>query len=258
MSTAASSPAPVRQALLLAAGRGSRLRPVTDFTPKPLVPFLGRPLLDWAAAHVVRAGLERVAVNAHHLGDQVVRHVQEVLAPRFPEVDWHVSREEILMGTGGAIAALEGWLDGGSLLVVNADAVFSADLGALCQAHAASGVEATWMLARIPGWESLQLVRADPEGGVTGVGPGADPEGWIFCGAHVAAEGLRRHLPAGPSCVIRQGYLPWMAEGARIQGHTPAGFWADTGTPERFVDATRRGLEAWDELAPLSGLGRAA
>ena len=91
-----------RQAVILAAGRGTRLSPITDTTPKALVPFLGRPLLDHAAAHLVSIGVERIAVNAHHLGEQVASHVRTTLRSRYPEVLWHISVEDDLLGTGGS------------------------------------------------------------------------------------------------------------------------------------------------------------
>ena len=70
---------PVTQAVILAAGRGTRLSPITDETPKALVPFLGRPLIEHAAAHLVSIGMTRIAVNTHHLGEQVALHVETTL-----------------------------------------------------------------------------------------------------------------------------------------------------------------------------------
>jgi CTP:molybdopterin cytidylyltransferase MocA len=94
------------QAIILAAGEGRRLAPLTDSLPKPLVPFFGRPLLDWAVRAVVEAGVTRIGINAFHLADAVVRHVEAVLAPRYPAVTFTLSREPQLLGTGGGVRRL--------------------------------------------------------------------------------------------------------------------------------------------------------
>jgi len=107
----------------LAAGAGTRLRPITVTTPKPLCPVGGRPLLDWsldALATVTRS----VAVNAHHGLDQIQEHLS--LRPRV-----HLSIETSQpLGTAGAIGQLRPWLDGRAVLVVNADTWHRADLAA--------------------------------------------------------------------------------------------------------------------------------
>ncbi|HEX4976379.1 MAG TPA: sugar phosphate nucleotidyltransferase [Nocardioides sp.] len=100
--------------VVLCAGAGTRLRPVTERLPKALCTVGNRPLVDWALDSPVAAGMRRAA-NAHHLADQVVDH----LAGR----DVHVNVEQpVALGTAGALAALRPWLDGAGVLVQNADA----------------------------------------------------------------------------------------------------------------------------------------
>lgn len=100
--------------VVLAAGAGTRLRPLTLRTPKALVPVGGRPLLDWALERV-RPYVDEVAVNVHHHADQMLAalHARDV----------HVSHERPeALGTAGALGALRGWLDGADVLLTNADA----------------------------------------------------------------------------------------------------------------------------------------
>lgn len=247
---------PPRQAVILAAGEGRRLRPVTRHTPKALVPFFGVPLLDHAAAHVVAAGVRRVAVNAHYLGDAVAAHVEQVLAARYPDVSWTVSREPALLGTGGALDHLSVWLGAEAFYVVNADAVFDASLVELAAAAAARGADAAWLVTRDTTFARLRTVLTDAGGAVSAISADPRPDAWVFCGVHVAGPGLLARLPAGrASCAVRDGYLPWIRAGARVAAVdlecARGAFWADTGTPERYVDAHARGLASsarWREL----------
>lgn len=107
-------------ALVLAAGRGERLRPLTDATPKPLLEIGGRTLLDHALLRVaaqVPRGPEHVAVNAHWLAEQVVAHVGD-------RARLSVEQPQAL-GTAGAVGVLRDWLDGRDVLVANADAFYA-------------------------------------------------------------------------------------------------------------------------------------
>lgn len=241
----------IEQGIILAAGEGRRLRPITLHTPKPLMPFLGVPLLDWAAAHLVRAGIRRIAVNAHHLHDAVTDHVRGPLAARFPQVAFHLSVERELLGTGGALARLRGWLGRAPFFVVNADAVFVEDLGAMASAYERSGADASWMVTRAPDAADLRTVALDSAGDLAAIHPESRDDAWAFCGIHIAGPAIVDVLPGGPSCVVRAGYMPAVAAGARVATYETRDFWADTGTPERYIDAHRQGIHARDRLATL-------
>lgn len=249
----------IQQAVILAAGRGSRLRPVTDHTPKALVPFFGLPLIDFAAAHLVDAGVRRIAVNTYYLGEAIARHVNTHLVRRYPEVEWFVSSERFILGTGGGLANLGGWLDHGPFWIVNADAVFTESLPDLGARHLASGADATWMVTRHPSFSGLRTVVVEDER-VVRVTPESRAEGYVFCGVHVASRGLLSTLPAEKrSCVVRHGYEPWISAGADVRAVETHGFWADTGTPARYVDAHRRGLahvDVWRRLGCFQRAGR--
>jgi GTP:adenosylcobinamide-phosphate guanylyltransferase len=162
-------------ALVLAAGRGERLRPLTDTTPKPLLEVGGRTLLDLAlarVAQVVQVGPAHVAVNAHWLADQVVAHV----AGRA-----HLSVEQpSALGTAGAVGRLREWLAGRDLLVVNADAYYDPEPSLV-------GFVADWDHQR-----PRLLVVPDAER--------ADFEGrWRFAGVSLLPASLAAGLPPEPS-----------------------------------------------------------
>jgi mannose-1-phosphate guanylyltransferase len=252
---------PVEQAIILAAGRGSRLAPITDQTPKALVPFFGRPLIDFAAAHLSAACVGRIAVNTHHLGDRVGDYVRAELTSRYRDIEWTVSSEAELLGTGGALANLRSWLGDADFFVVNADAVFEADLRSLACHRETTGADAVWMVTREARYSALRVVATAPSGDLETITPQAEEDGSTFCGVHLASSGVLDMLPDGPSCVVRDGYLPWLADGARVATWETHGFWADTGTPDRYVDAHRRGLaslDAWRALGLFDGRGAGA
>jgi len=232
----------VRQAIVLAAGEGRRLRPITLHTPKPLIPFYGRPLLDWAIDKLVAAGVSRIAVNAHHLADAIAVHVA-ALAAQHPKVAFTVSREDVLLGTGGAVRNLRGWLTPNEpFFVINADAVFAAIPADLIAARGLAA--AALLVTREPTYaaERRLIVRDDL---LVRLDEASDPAGFTFCGLTLADAGLPDRLPDGPSCILRQGFLPFVDHGpaltvACLETHA---FFADTGTPEALIDAHIRGRD---------------
>ena len=106
----------VRRAMLLAAGRGERLRPLTDRIPKPLVPLAGKPLIDHVLERLLAAGVRELVVNCHHLADQIEAHVA-----RWRDVSVRLSREESLLETGGGVVKALPLLEDEIFFVLNAD-----------------------------------------------------------------------------------------------------------------------------------------
>ena len=119
------------RALLLAAGMGSRLRPLTDTTPKCLVPIHGRPLLDYWLDLVFEGGIERALVNTHWLSKQVEAHL--AASPWRSRID--LIHEEELRGTGGTILANRAWFQDSAFLVAHADNLTDFDVPGFIDAH---------------------------------------------------------------------------------------------------------------------------
>jgi len=231
----------VGQAIVLAAGEGRRLRPITRYTPKPLVPFFGRPLLDWAVEKLIGAGVTRVAVNVHHLGDQVAAHVA-VLARRDPGIELHVRFESALLGTGGAVRNLRDWLlPGEPFFVLNSDAVSSA-APAMLIPPLRQGANAVLLVTRDPVYASERRLVLS-HGRLSGLDEAGRSDGVTFCGLTLADPALPERLPDGPSCILRQGFVPYLAK-LQVVLVEHNGFFADLGSPEALIDAHTRGL-AW-------------
>jgi mannose-1-phosphate guanylyltransferase len=135
------------KAFLLAAGLGTRLRPITDSTPKCLLSIGGRPMLDIWLDALAKAGVSEVLLNAHHLADQVQAHVAARVEP--PLV--HLVVEPELLGSAGTLRANRDFVVGEDMfLAINADNLTDFDLGMLIDAHRSGGAVATLSLFRAP------------------------------------------------------------------------------------------------------------
>ena len=135
--------------MVLAAGYGLRMRPLTLLRAKPALPVLNRPLLHWTLERLARAGVREVVVNAHHLPETIEAAVRQArgLGLRLKTVR---EADEIL-GTGGGPKAVREWLGEGPVLLVNGDVLFDLDLRALVARHRALGARATLALRPNPG-----------------------------------------------------------------------------------------------------------
>src|SRR5919108_2695 len=131
------------KALILAAGYGTRLRPLTERIPKPLLPVAGQPILVWNLLLLKRHGITDVVINLHHLGEQIVQAIGN--GSRFG-MRVAYSHEPTLLGTGGGIQQAAPLLKDGPFLVVNGDTLSACDLTELIAAHRAGKASATLVL----------------------------------------------------------------------------------------------------------------
>jgi len=238
-------------AMVLAAGLGTRLRPLTARIAKPALPLLGTTLLEGNLRLLARAGVDEVVVNAHHLPATVAaaaRAAAERLGMRI-----HLSLEQEILGTGGALVAARPLLDRGApFLLVNGDVLADLDPGAALAAHRASGADTTMVLRPMPAGGGYGAVEVDERGRVAriaGAGrelaPGERTTSWLFTGVHVLSPAIFEVLPRdGAPCVNRQGHAAIIARGGHVHAHLePGGRWSDVGTPERYVEANLDLLE---------------
>ncbi|MCZ7586929.1 MAG: nucleotidyltransferase family protein [Deltaproteobacteria bacterium] len=197
--------------LVLAAGLGTRLRPLTDDVPKPLLPVVARPMIEHALALLYSAGLLDVAVNAHHRADLVADYF------RYGSCFWQrvtMSREEPdVLGTGGAIKRLHAWLEGSDPFVVtNGDTISKPDLNVALDAHKKSGALATMILRRDERAERYGVVATDADGAVVdvaGLAGKSGSDGGLFIGTSILSSAIFNHMPDEDIfCVIRKVYAP--------------------------------------------------
>ncbi len=241
--------------MVLCAGLGTRLRPLTGWLPKPALPVCGLPLVRYALALLAAAGVRRAVVNTHHLPDAMARAARESAAAL--GLDLHLSHEPVVAGTGGALRQARAALSGARrILLLNGDVLFDADLEAALAAHRSSGALATLLVAPMPAGGGYAAVEADEEGAVRRIAGRFGPGGgrlapWHFTGVHVLERAVLDVLPDEPfeADVNRHVYPPLMDSG-RVRVHRDDGFWTDLGTPAGYLGANL------DLLAGRLPLGR--
>ena len=229
------------RALVLAAGRGERLRPLTATLPKPLLPVGGRPLLAWTLERLRAAGCEAVAINLHHLGGQI----RDQFGDRFRGMPLVCSEEPELLGTAGALPPLRAFLEQADrVLVVNGDSLCRWPIETLLAAHArrrSPGPAATLLLHRKADPRAFGGGVALEEDTITAFRPGSLAHAsarrhLVFAGAQVLEPGLLARIPEGPGDLVTVLYEPLLAEGVPLAAVVTERLWHDLGTPRRYLD----------------------
>ncbi len=220
------------RALLLAAGLGTRLKPLTDLIPKCLVPINGRPLLDYWLQLLFTQGIERALINTHHLADAVQTHIAN--SPWKDRVD--LVNETALLGTGGTIAANQAYFKGEDFLVAHADNLTNFDLQALQNAHRSrpSNTSMTMLAFEPDDPTSCGILEYDAEGRVTAFHEKiANPPGNIANAAVyiLTQEVVTAIIDTGRSDVdFSTEVIPKFM--GRILAFKTSGYHRDIGTPE--------------------------
>lgn len=228
-------------AFVLAAGFGTRFRPATLTTPKPLLSLGGRPILLRLFDRLLEEGADRFVVNAHHLAESLRGAVGDSYAG--VPVSW--SFEEEILGTAGGIRrAYAGGLLGETFVVANGDLFTTLPLGRILAARHEPGVVSA--LGVLPDEEPSRdtPLWADAAGRLVGVG-GTRPEGatgpWLFTGLQAATKALVPRIPEGVAELARDVLAPSARarDGAfALVPYAPSdGLWFDLGTPERLAAA---------------------
>ncbi|MEN9786143.1 MAG: hypothetical protein RLZZ299_1407 [Pseudomonadota bacterium] len=219
-------------AFLLAAGLGTRLRPLTLSTPKPLLPVGGRPLLDSVLDHVRAHGHDEIVVNAHWLAPQIVAWAEGRRGVRV------VVETPAILGTGGGLRNARPLL-AERFVVVNGDILADVDLTALWNEPAPAV-----MALRAQETPVHTGVSLDADGvvrGIAGVVGEADRR-LHFTGVHVLDRDVLDLVPPGGACIVRTAYRALIPQG-RVRGRVHTGRWTDIGTPEEYA-AVRDGILA--------------
>lgn len=219
-------------AMVLCAGLGTRLRPLTGQLPKPLVPIGGRPVLAHVAAQLQAAGVGRMVVNTHHRPERFEPSVLGGL-----EMAVQVVHEPEILGTAGGVGNAEQQLGPGDVLVWNGDILAEADLRALWVSHRQSGALAT--LAVHPSGSVEGTVGLDRAGRVArlrGERYGEEHQAVDFVGIQLLSAELRARLPRS-GCLVGDLYQPALRAGDRIHTAAVVRRWRDVGSVAAYLEA---------------------
>jgi mannose-1-phosphate guanylyltransferase len=247
-----------RTALIVAGGRGTRLLPLTEQVPKPMLQFCGAPFLAGLARRLGAAGVERIGLV---VGADTAPFEALVAALDPHGLAVTIVPEPTPLDTAGGVRAATLGLDE-PVLVLNGDVLSDLDVTALCAHHVASGAAATIALTRVPDTSTFGVcvldgdrITAFVEKPAPGTLPGHDT---VNAGAYVLAAGVLERFASGPLSFERTVFPTLLADGERLTGHVHEGVWTDLGTPERFLTGQRLVLDGaltWPPLGDLVDLG---
>jgi NDP-sugar pyrophosphorylase family protein len=228
------------KAIVLVGGEGTRLRPLTYTTPKPLLPIANVAFLERQLAWLGRHGVDEVVLSLGYLPDAFSAHFPE---GRCEGVRLRYAVEDEPLGTAGGIryAADEVGIDE-RFVVCNGDVLTALDLTALVQFHRERDAEATIHLARVPDPAAFGVVPTHDDGEVKAFvekpPPGRVPTDWINAGTYVLEPAVLERIPPRLTVSIERETFPRMLDHpGRLYGYRSDAYWIDIGTPEKYLRA---------------------
>jgi len=229
-------------AVILVGGEGTRLRPLTQRAPKPMLPLVDRPLLAYTFEHLRRHGVDRVVLSCGYLPTLIEQH----FGSETDGMELEYRLEDSPLGTGGAIAFGAEGIDE-PFPAVNGDSLRGADVAALLAFHRQRGAEATILLTPVADPSRYGLVRLTGEGRVHGFLEKPRPDeidtDLINAGVYVLEPSVLELIEPGQMVSIERDVFPRLVERGSLYGLALPGYWLDVGTPESYLQAHRDVLE---------------
>ena len=235
------------KAMVLAAGFGTRLRPLTQRLPKPMFPLFGRPVVEHLLRHLGRQGLSEVTLNLHHLPDPILNHFGD---GRSLGLTLHYSHEQAILGTAGGILAARRYLEDGPFWVVNSDILIDLDFRRVLRFHQEKASALTLVLYDGEATGIHDPIELDAGGRVVhmvGASSRNLPEvssRVTFTGVQLVEPALFDRIPAGRFCGTTSDVYPRMVEeGEPVYGFRHTGYWQDMGTLAQYLQVHRDVLD---------------
>ena len=233
--------------MILAAGFGTRLRPLTQTIPKPMVPVLNRPLLERTIELLRSANVRDIAVNVHHLPEQVIDYFGD--GSDFG-VSLFFSREEKIMGTAGGIKAVQKFLEDDTFLVINSDIIVDIDLNRVLEFHRERGSCLT-LVVREDGFpKKFNPVKMQEDGrivhfvGMSSMNIPDNTRRVMFTGIQIMEPEIFSRIPEGKFCGTTKDVFPEMIqEGLPVFGYLHKDYWMDLGNREQYLQVHKDTLD---------------
>jgi mannose-1-phosphate guanylyltransferase len=245
------------RAMLVAAGFGTRLDPLTQELPKPALPLANRPVAWFALDHLRRFGTTDVTLNTHHLADRLQRELERTVPAG---TTLRFVHEPEILGTGGGVRNALRPDPGEDVLVLNAKLAYAPDLARAVAMHRQSGAIATMVLRALPAGSGFSPVEVDAEGRVRSIRSLPARQGGfalrMWTGVAVLSARAFQDLPERGD-IIEHAYLPWLARGELVASITDDSPWIDVGvTPRHYLEANlalASGALRWPGIEPGAG-----
>ncbi|MFC1821851.1 sugar phosphate nucleotidyltransferase [Thermodesulfobacteriota bacterium] len=218
--------------MILAAGLGTRLQPLTDTKPKALVPVVNKPCIARVIEYLKGYGIRHIVVNSHHHYQQMLDYLDH---GRPFGLDIEVRVEQEILGTGGGIRNTSDFWDDEPFIVINSDILTNIDLKPALDFHRGSGSLATLILHD---YAAFNQIRMDSGQNITEISRQKSPGGRAFTGIHIIEPGLLSHIPETGFSDIIECYQRLIRAGESIKGYISRGHtWFDIGSMEPYVKA---------------------
>ncbi len=234
--------------MILAAGFGTRLKPITDYIPKPLVPILNKPLIEYTIDLLARHKITDIYINLHYLMDSLATYLGD---GKKYGVKITYSKEKEILGTGGGIKKCEKFLKDGPFLVINSDILLDIDLFDLIQKHEESGALATMVLRKHPESKKYGEFSVDENGLIVNfLGKGENISNhYMFTGVHLLEPEVFNYLETSRfSSIIDSFYRKAFDDGKALLGYIMEGYWSDVGTLDNYLQTSLEVLRSKYEI----------
>ncbi len=243
------------KAVIMAGGEGTRLRPLTRTTPKPLMPVGRRRCIDYSLASLERAGITEIIVTTSYKADMIVDALE---ATDVAGLSILFSFEREPLGTAGGVSKVRDFLDE-TFLVLSADVLADVDLGAMVDLHRAKGAHATMALTTTDKVTEYGIVGLDDDGRIQRFKEKPRPEeafsNLINAGIYVLEPHVMDHVPEGTKFDFSKNLFPkLLAEGHPMYGHRLDGLWMDIGRPKDLIEANKAVVERAGDGASREGV----
>lgn len=227
------------KAVIIAGGLGTRLQPLTNNVPKPIVPVVNRPFIVHQIEHLIRHGVDEVIVNLHYLSGEIKKILDD-------GKEWGIkirySLEETPLGTAGAVKNAEKFFDDGPMIIFNGDVLTDINISKVVNFHREKKALVTLTLTEVDDPTEFGLVITDDKGRVKKF---IEKPSWemvttrnINAGIYVVDPKIFDQVPVGePYSFERQLYPGLLAQGAAIYGFPSDAYWIDIGKPEKYIEA---------------------
>ena len=225
--------------MVLAAGLGTRLQPLTRLRAKPAVPFLGRPLIHYSLDLISELNPTAIVVNLHHLPETVLSAVQQYKRPGDGKpLEVLFSEEATIQGTAGGVRQAGKWLEADHVVVINGKIYSDLELSTAVGFHCREEALATLVVVPFEAGSPFNPVRLDGDGRVLGFGPQGPGRPYIFTGIQILKHEVVGQISSARCDLVKDVYPSLIARGARVLAYVSGSLWYECSTPWRYLQAS--------------------